>query len=201
MQHPNDSFQKQLVVWLEMWNKAEAVLRKIEERADREFLPIIGPEKGKVIVEILRSARPKRVLEVGTLIGYSAVVISKELEDDAQVVTIEIHGEEVEDAVENIRKAAILAKVDVITGNAVQVIPELTGDFDFVFLDAEKTEYLDYLQLVEDKLCAGAVVVADNAGIFADQMQDYLGYVRNSGKYSSKYVPVGVDGIEISIKT
>lgn len=201
MQHPNDSFQKQLVVWLEMWNKAEAVLRKIEERADREFLPIIGSEKGKVIVEILRSARPKRVLEVGTLIGYSAVVISKELEDDAQVVTIEIHGEEVEDAVENIRKAAILAKVDVITGNAVQVIPELTGDFDFVFLDAEKTEYLDYLQLVEDKLCAGAVVVADNAGIFADQMQDYLGYVRNSGKYSSKYVPVGVDGIEISIKT
>ncbi len=201
MQQPDDSFKKQLVVWLEMWNKAEAVLSEIEERADREFLPIIGPEKGKVIAEILRSARPKRVLEVGTLIGYSAVVISKELEDDAQVVTIEIHGEEVEDAEENIRKAAILAKVDVITGNAVQVIPELTGEFDFVFLDAEKTEYLDYLQLVEDKLCAGAVVVADNAGIFADQMQDYLGYVRNSGKYSSKYVPVGVDGIEISIKT
>ena len=200
MQKPDESLKKQLAVWWAMWNKTEAVLREIEKKANREFLPIVGPEKAKVIAETIRNAKPKRVLEVGTLIGYSAIVISKELDDDAQVVTIEIHREEVEDAVENIRRAATHAKVDVITGNAVQVIPELTGRFDFVFLDAEKTEYLDYLKLAEDKLCEGAVVVADNAGIFAKQMKDYLDYVRNSGKYSSKYVPVGVDGIEISVK-
>jgi len=127
--------------------------------------------------------------------------MGKELDHDAQVITMEIHAEEAEAAVENIRKAAIPARVEVITGDAVQVIPELEGYFDFVFVDAEKNAYWDYLRLVEDKLCEGAVVVADNAGIFAIQMKDYLDYVRTSGKYSSKYVPVGVDGIEISVKT
>ncbi len=76
----------------------------------------------------------------------------------------------------------------------------MKGVFDFAFIDAEKTEYLDYLQLVEDKLCKGSVIVADNAGIFAKRMKNYLEYVRASGKYSSRYVPVDVDGLEISIK-
>lgn len=184
-----------------MWNRTEAVLRDIEKRANREFLPIVGPEKAKIIAGTIRNTRPTRVLEVGTLIGYSAIIISKELDDNAQLVTLEIHGEEVEDALENIRKAATPAKVNVIQGNAIHVIPKLTGCFDFVFLDAEKTEYLDYLRLADDKLCEGAVIVADNAGIFANQMKDYLDYVRNSGKYSSKYLPMGVDGIETSVKT
>jgi predicted O-methyltransferase YrrM len=87
-----------------------------------------------------------------------------------------------------------------VVGDAVKVIPTLRGCFDAVFIDAEKTEYMDYLRLVEDKLHKGAVVVADNAGIFADQMQDYLRYVRTSGKYRSQYVPVGDDGLEISVK-
>ncbi len=83
----------------------------------------------------------------------------------------------------------------------IQIIPKLKGVFDFAFINAEKNEYLDYLRLVEDKLREGTVIVADNAGIFAKQMRDYLDYVRTSGKYSSKYVQVGVDGVEISVKT
>lgn len=76
----------------------------------------------------------------------------------------------------------------------------MDGPFDFAFIDAEKSEYFQYLSLAEDKLRKGAVVVADNAGIFADQMRDYLDYVRNSGKYQSRYVQVGGDGLEISVK-
>ena len=72
--------------------------------------------------------------------------------------------------------------------------------FDAVFIDAEKTEYYMYLQLMEDKLHRGAVVVADNAGIFASQMKDFLDYVRYSGKYKSKFIRVGEDGLEISVK-
>lgn len=181
-------------------NKTELILREIEKRANTEFLPIVGPEKGRVLAEEVRKARPKRVLEVGTLIGYSAILMGKELDETAQLITIEIHAEEAETAEENIRKADIPPKVEVITGNALQVIPELTGCFDFVFIDAEKTEYIDYLRLAEDKLDEGTVIVADNAGIFAKQMKDYLDYVRTSGKYRSKYVPVGVDGMEISVK-
>lgn len=201
MQQSDKAIKKQLAVWWAIWNKAEAVLREIEKRANNEFLPIVGPEKGQVITKMVREVKPKRVLEVGTLIGYSAILMGKEMGNDAQMVTIEIHAEESETAVENIRKACVPAKVEVITGDAIQVIPELNGCFDFVFIDAEKTEYLDYLRLAEDKLLEGAVVVADNAGIFAKQMKDYLDYVRTSGKYNSKYLPVGVDGFEISVKT
>ncbi|MBN1358620.1 O-methyltransferase [Candidatus Bathyarchaeota archaeon] len=201
MRQPNEALKKQLAVWWATWNKAEAVLREIEKRATREFLPIVGAEKGQVLAETIRKAKPKRVLEVGTLIGYSAILMGKELDNDAQMITIEIHADEAETAAENLRRAGVQAKVEVITGDAVHVIPELTACFDFVFIDAEKTEYLCYLRLAEDKLFKGAVVVADNAGIFAHQMKDYLDYVRDSGKYDSRYVSVGVDGLEISVKT
>jgi predicted O-methyltransferase YrrM len=103
-------------------------------------------------------------------------------------------------AEENIRKAAIAPKIEVMTGDAIKIIPQLTTVFDFVFIDAEKKEYIDYLRLVEDKLHQGTVIVADNAGVFANQMANYLNYVRTSGKYRSRYVAMGVDGLELSIK-
>jgi predicted O-methyltransferase YrrM len=87
-----------------------------------------------------------------------------------------------------------------MTGDALQIIPELKDTIDFVFIDAEKTEYMDYLRLVEDKLHKGSVIVADNAGIFANPMIDYLRYVRTSEKYRSRYVPVGADGLEITVR-
>lgn len=101
---------------------------------------------------------------------------------------------------QNIVKANIPPKIKIITGDALQVIPTLKGLFDFAFIDADKSEYYQYLTLAEGKLRKGAVVVADNAGIFADQMHDYLEYVRNSGKYQSRYVQVSDDGVEISVK-
>jgi len=179
---------------------AATILEEIEELAEKNFLPIIGPDKGKFLVEEIRKYKPRHVLEVGTLIGYSAIMMGKELDENSEIVTIEIHFEEAEVAGENIVKANIPAKVKIVTGDALQVIPTLKGLFDFAFIDAEKTEYIQYLRLMEDKLPKGAVVFADNAGIFADQMRDYLDYVRNSGRYKSRYIQVGKDGVEISIK-
>ena len=100
----------------------------------------------------------------------------------------------------NIVRANIPPKIKIITGDALEVIPTLKGQFDFAFVDAEKSEYFQYLKLAEGKLRKDAVVFADNAGAFADQMGDYLDYVRNSGKYKSRYVQVGKDGVEISVK-
>jgi predicted O-methyltransferase YrrM len=179
---------------------ADEVLKEIEKMTEKEFLPIIGPRKGKILVETIRKTRPKRVLEVGTLIGYSAILMAKELESEAHLITIEIHGDEAKIAQENINRAKVRPKIDVIVGDAVKIIPKLTGKFDMVFIDAEKREYMEYLRLVERKLHKGSVIVADNAGIFADEMKDYLDYVRTSGKYGSKYVPMGEDGLEVSVK-
>ena len=180
--------------------KADEVQKEIERMTEDEFLPIIGPDKGRFLVDAFRKVKPKLVLEVGTLIGYSAILIGKELGSDAQIITIEIHATEAKKARANIRRAKISPKVNVIIGDALEVIPTLKECFDAVFIDADKTEYLQYLKLMEDKLHEGTVIVADNAGIFADQMRDYLDYVRNHGKYRSKFVQVGEDGVEISIK-
>ena len=181
-------------------SSADEVLWQIENVSAKDFLPIIGPYKGKILAEEIRKVKPKHVLEVGTLIGYSAILIGKELDEKAELVSIEIHGDEAELAGQNILRAKIPPKVKIITGDALQVIPTLRGQFDFAFIDAEKSEYYQYLKLAEDKLHKGTVVFADNAGIFADQMGDYLDYVRNSGKYTSRYEAVGEDGVEISVK-
>jgi predicted O-methyltransferase YrrM len=179
---------------------ANKVLELIEKASEKNFLPIIGPNKGKYLATEVRMAKPKRVLEVGTLIGYSAILMGKEMDAEAEIITIEIHRDEAELARQNIVRAKIPAKVQIINGNALQVIPSLKGPFDFAFIDAEKNEYYQYLKLIEDKLRKGAVVFADNAGVFADQMCDFLDYVRKSGKYQSRYIQVGGDGVEISVK-
>jgi predicted O-methyltransferase YrrM len=181
-------------------SKADSVLREIEEMAREQFLPIVGPEKGKVLAKVVCDIKPKRILEVGALIGYSAVLIGKELGRDAHLTSIEIRADAAKLARENIKKAQVSPTVDVLVGDAIKILPKLSDRFDMVFIDAEKKEYREYLCLIEDKLHKGSVVVADNAGIFADQMKDYLDYVRYSGLYNSRYVSFGEDGLEVSVK-
>ncbi len=182
------------------FSSADRVLQEIEAAAERGFLPIIGPDKGKFLAEEVRKAKPMHVLEVGTLIGYSAVLMGKEMPNDSEIVTIENHRDEAEQAGQNILKADIPAKVKILTGNALDIIPTLQEPFDLAFIDADKTEYYQYLTLMEDKLHKGTVVFADNAGMFAEQMSEFLDYVRNSGNYQSRYIRVGDDGVEISVK-
>ncbi len=181
-------------------NTAEGVLANIEKQSQRQFLPIVGPVKGGVLARIIREIKPRRILEIGTLVGYSAILMGKELTAEAELVTIEIHADEAEVAKQNILLSHILPTVRVLAGDAKKVIPTLEGRFDMVFIDAEKSEYLQYLCLVEGKLHGGSVIAADNAGIFADEMRDYLDYVRSSGKYRSEYFGFGDDGMEVSVK-
>jgi predicted O-methyltransferase YrrM len=155
-------------------------------------------EKGKILAEVVREAKPKRILEVGTLIGYFAILMAKELEADAHLTTIEIHADEARSARQNIKKAQVLPTIDAIVGNAIKVLPKLSEKFDVVFIDAEKTQYREYLRLIENRLHKGSTIVVDNAGIFADEMKDYLDHVKSSGNYRSEYVPVGEDGLEVS---
>jgi predicted O-methyltransferase YrrM len=181
-------------------SKAEKILQQIEKIADTKYLPIIGPKKGSILVDLVHRTKPKRILEIGTFIGYSTILIAKELESDVEIITIEIHEDEVEVARENIRNAEVKPKIILLTGNALNLLPKLTGTFDMVFLDAEKTKYFDYLKLIEGKLRIGSVLAADNAGFYANQMKDYLIYVRTSGKYTSQYISENGDGIEVSEK-
>ncbi len=180
--------------------KGDEVLREIEGEAKASFLPIVGPVKGRILAEEVRKAKPMLALEVGTLTGYSGILIARELPEDGRLITLEIHPDEARRAEENFSRAGVGDRVEVRVGDAREVIPTLGGVFDFLFIDAAKEEYIEYLRLAEPRMRPGTVVVADNAGIFSDQMKDYLDYVRSGGVYRSRYVQVGGDGMEISIR-
>jgi predicted O-methyltransferase YrrM len=190
-------------------DKTSRVLKSLEKMAEKEFVPSIGPIKGKIIKDTIKRYRPKDILEIGTLYGYSAILMASTLSgSDGKVVTIEIDVSLAETAKKNIVDAGLSEKTEVITGNALDIIPILDRKFQLMFLDAAKGEYLEYLQSAE-KYCLdkGAVIIADNVKVSKDEMQDYLEYVRNSGAYTNatiettlEFTPNIEDAIEISIK-
>jgi len=167
---------------------ADAVLKEIEAIGQRSFIPSIGPVKGKILAEIVKKTSPKRILEVGVLYGYSAILMAKNSPPGVEIVSVEKNPEHVRIAKENIKRANMERSIRVVEGDGRTELGKLTGSFDLVFLDAEKTQYLAYLKAVERNLHKGNVVVADNVGIFKDQMQDYLEYVRNKGPYKSRTI-------------
>ena len=148
------------------------VLKRLESMSERESLPSIGPIKGKIISSVIQDYRPKNILEIGTLHGYSSILMGGLLPDDnaGKVITIEIDKENVKIARKNIEDAALAYKVNVLSGSALEIVPKLRENFDMVFLDATKQEYLKYLKLVEKNLKKNAVVVADNVGIFEESL-------------------------------
>ena len=182
------------------FNRADVVLRCIERSAKARYLPIVGSERGKILGKLVRKFKPRRILEVGTLVGYSTILMAQELGSEAEIVTIEIDEDEVEIARENIRKAEVRPSIMVLIGDALEIIPCLEGVFDLVFLDAAKSEYYTYLKLVEDKTHKGSVLVADNVRIFTSSMMKYLDRVRCSGEYKSRFIAANGDGMEISTR-
>ncbi len=177
---------------------AEQVLHEIESQAEEKGWPIIGPEKGAVLVDVVRKHKPKRILEIGALVGYSSVLMAANLPEGGQVVSIEIDPVRVEQSRETQRRAGLADRCLVIQGDASEIITQLKGPWDMVFIDAVKEDYLHYLQEAEPALSPGAVIVADNVKLFAERVEPYLDYVRNSGRYSSSYHEFGDDAVEVS---
>ena len=167
---------------------ADAILKEIEAIGQRSFIPSIGPVKGKILAEIVKKTRPKRILEVGALYGYSAILMAKNSPPGVEIISVEKSPEHVRITTKNIKRANMEERIKMIEGDGTAELRKLLGTFDLVFLDAEKTEYLAYLKAVEKNLHKGSVIVADNVGIFKDQMQDYLEYVRNKGHFKSRTI-------------
>lgn len=199
------------------------ILAEIEETARKEFLPSIGPIKGKIIEDVIKQYKPKKALEIGTLHGYSAILIANIIlsgkynnenfnteRSSAEPILISVEKDQklANIARKNIEKARLSEKIQVINGDALEIIPRLKSKFNMIFLDAAKSEYLKYLQLIEkySLLNKRAVVVADNVLIYENEMKDYLDYVRNSGKYISRTTETSLeftknvkDALEVSI--
>ena len=167
---------------------ADTVPKEIEAIGKRSFIQSIGPVRGKILAEIVKKTRPKRILEVGALYGYSAILMAKNSPPRAEILSVEKNPEHARIARENIKRANMEERIKVVEGDGRTELQKLSGSFDLVFLDAEKTQYLAYLKAVEKNLDKGSVIVADNVRIFEDQMQDYLEYVRKKGPYKSRTI-------------
>ncbi|HEX8252979.1 MAG TPA: O-methyltransferase [Thermoanaerobaculia bacterium] len=140
----------------------DALLEQMEKFAEEHGHPIADPEVAQLMRVLLRIKCPRRVLEVGTNIGYSVIVIGRECDPDAVVETIEIDHNTLTTARRFVGEAALPCRVVFHEGEALDVLPRLTGPFDFVFIDCVKTEYGDYLDALMPKLERGAVIVCDN---------------------------------------
>lgn len=177
---------------------ADAVLRAIEAEAKTEYLPIIGSVQGEELERLVRERRPRRVLEIGVMVGYATIRIARNLEKGAKVIGIEISEELARRAEANLALAGLGDRTDVRRGDAREVVAHLEGPIDFVFIDAERGSYLGYLRKLEPKLRRGATIIAAGAGAAAGRLQAYFDHVRLSGKYSSEHLVLDDDSMEVS---
>ncbi len=132
-----------------------------------------GHFQGRVLSMLSHMIRPRRVLEIGTYTGYSALCFAEGLIEDGKVITIDVN-EELEDLVrEYISKSGMENKIEYHIADAIQLIPELDDEFDIVFIDADKKNYCNYYDLVFDKVKKGGYIIADNVLWSGKVLEEY----------------------------
>lgn len=153
---------------------------------------------------LIQSACSQRALEVGSFIGHGAVHMGIGLErTGGHLFTIEIDPETAKLCRENLQKASLEKTVTLVEGDALVEIPKLDGEFDFVFIDAKKGDYLKYLKAIEPKLKKGAIVVSDNVIKHATAMADFLEYIQTCPDYETVIIRASElkgDGMAISYR-
>lgn len=122
------------------------LLEEIEKYGRDNKIPILLDDTLTYISEILKKVRPKRILEIGTAIGFSAICFSKYLAEEGRIDTIEIESLRVEQALENIQKVGVQDKIRVLEGDALEILPYLTEKYDVIFIDAAKGKYLEFFE-------------------------------------------------------
>ena len=151
----------------------EVELAKIKEKALSEHIPIIMDDTLEVIDKILKDVKPKKMLEIGTAVGYSAMCFSKYLNEDGIIDTIEREHDRVEEAKENIKRVGVEDKINILEGDAVELLPTLDNKYDVVFIDAAKGKYPFFLEQSKRMLNPKGIIFADNILYKGYVMSDY----------------------------
>ena len=148
-------------------------INSIKQKALDEHIPIIMDDTLEVIKEILLNEKPKRILELGTATGYSSICFSNILNDDVYIDTIELDESRANEAIGNIKALGLEKNINVIKGNAVDVLPTLTEKYDIFFIDAAKGKYPIFLQEAIRLSKKGSIILADNILYKGYVMSDY----------------------------
>ena len=193
------------------------VLEKIEEQAHIDNVPIIRKEMESFLRVMLYIKKPKRILELCTAVGYSAILMSECIDEDGKITTIENYEKRIVEAKKNIELSGKGQIIELLEGDATEVMKTLPSQqFDFVFMDAAKAQYIYFLPEVLRLMKKGAVLITDNVLQEGDliesrfvverrdrtihkRMREYLEVVKNHEELETSIVPIG-DGITISVK-
>lgn len=193
-----------------------AILDRIEKEATETYVPIIRKEMQTFLKLLLAMKKPARILEVGTAVGFSAILMAEYGPADARITTIENYEKRIPIAEENFRRAGISDRITMISGDAAEVLKTLQGPYDFIFMDAAKGQYIHFLPEILRLLAADGVLVSDNVLQDGDiieskfavtrrnrtihrRMRDYLYALTHSVELVTAVLPVG-DGITVSTK-
>ena len=148
-------------------------LEQIKQKAINEHIPIIMDDTLEVVAKILTNMQPKRILEIGTAVGYSAMCFSAYLEKDGVIDTIERDEIRVKEAKENIKKVGVEEKINIYIGDAVEILPTLNNKYDVIFIDAAKGKYPFFLDQAIRLINPNGVILADNILYKGYVMSDY----------------------------
>ena len=192
----------------------KGILKELEEKALKEYIPIISPEVAQLIRLLTEMTKAKRILEIGSAIGYSSILFAG-FSEDIKITTIEMDEERASQAEENIRRAGLEKKITLLKGNALSVMDDIEEEFDMVFVDAAKGQYNNFLPKCLKLLKPGGVLISDNIlyrGTVAEtgfiprkhrtiivNMKEYLKRLSEDEKLTTSIIPIG-DGVAVSLK-
>lgn len=191
-------------------------LDELERQACEDFVPIIRREMQSFLKVLLAVHRPAKILEVGTAVGFSTLLMSEYTGADCHITTIEKYEKRIPIARENFKKAGREDRITLLEGDAMEILKELEDCFDFIFMDAAKGQYIHFLPEVLRLLKPGGVLVSDNVLQDGDiiesrfaverrnrtiykRMRDYLYELKHNEQLLTTIIPIG-DGATVSIK-
>ncbi len=193
-----------------------SICDEIEREALAADVPIIRKEMGNLLKVLLALKMPHNILEVGTAVGYSSILMSENMPQDCHITTIENYDKRIPVARQNFKRAGKEDKITLIEGDALEVLQDMTGSFDFIFMDAAKGQYINYYPHIYRLLSDGGLLISDNVlqegeivqskyGVtrrnrtIHERMREYIYLLTHEEGLVTSVVPVG-DGITLSVK-
>lgn len=192
------------------------ILDRIEKEAIAAYVPIIRKEMQSFLKLLLAMQKPMRILEVGTAVGFSAILMAQYAPADCKIVTIENYEKRIPVAKENFKRAGKDEQITLLEGDAMQILPTLSGEFDMIFMDAAKGQYINFMPDILRLLKSGGILVSDNVLQDGDiieshyvverrnrtiykRMREYMYELTHNEGLVTAVLPVG-DGITVSAK-
>lgn len=192
------------------------ICNTIEKEAIADEVPIIRKEMGNLLKVLLQLVQPERILEVGTAVGYSSILMSENMPHNCAITTIENYDKRIPVAKNNFKRAGKEDVITLIEGDALEVLKTLDGPYDFIFMDAAKGQYINYLPDIKRVLRKGGLLISDNIlqeGEIVEsryavtrrnrtihaRIREYVYELTHSEDFVTSIVPIG-DGITLSVK-